>query len=56
MAKGTFQISTGLTIRVIAALVIASSVPFLAIYPTNTIAQIIFGFGNFLLVLGANLK
>lgn len=56
MSKGTLQISTGLIIRVIATFVIALSVPFLAINPANTIAQIIFGFGNFLLVLGANLK
>ena len=43
---------TGFIIRVIAGVVDAISLPFLIVNPMNVYAQISFGFGNFLLILG----
>lgn len=43
---------TGLTIRIIAGLIDVVALPFLIVNPLNIYAQIAFGFGNFLFVLG----
>ncbi|MBU3913443.1 MAG: hypothetical protein KKB21_00540 [Nanoarchaeota archaeon] len=43
---------TGFIIRVIAGVVDVISLPFLIVNPMNVYAQIGFGFGNFLLILG----
>jgi len=43
---------TGLIIRIIAGFVIVNSLPFFIINPLNPYAQIAFGFGNFLMILG----
>lgn len=51
-AEGRF--TSGLMVRIVAGLVIISSLPFLIENPGNFIAQIFFAFGNFLLVIGAN--
>lgn len=48
--------SSGMIVRIVAGSVIALSLPFLITYPSNAIAQSIFAFGNFLLIIGANLK
>ncbi len=54
--KGEIQPTVGFIIRIIAGMVIALSLPFLIANPTNPIAQGIFAFGNFLLVIGANVR
>lgn len=41
-----------LTVRIIAGFIIINSLPFLVLNPTNVYAQITYGFGNFLLLLG----
>jgi len=43
---------TGFVIRIIAGIIDVASLPFLIVNPVNVYAQIAFGFGNFLLVLG----
>lgn len=43
---------TGFIIRIIAAVIDVISLPFLIVNPVNIYAQIAFGFGNFLLILG----
>ena len=43
---------TGLIVRLIASLIIVLSLPFLILNPLNVYAQISFGFGNFLILLG----
>lgn len=45
-------ITTGFAIRIIAGFVDVVSLPFLILNPSNPIAQISFGFGNFLLIIG----
>jgi len=50
--KATINFTTGFSIRIIASLIDAVSLPFLILNPTNVYAQIAFGFGNFLLLLG----
>jgi hypothetical protein len=50
--KASFHITMGFYIRVLAALVDVVSLPFLIINPANLFAQITFGFGNFLLIIG----
>ena len=50
--KANFTWTTGIIVRLIAALIDVISLPFLILNPTNIVAQIIFGFGNFLLLLG----
>jgi len=52
--KAQVKMTSGLIVRIVAGLVIISSLPFLIENPGNFIAQIIFAFGNFLLVIGAN--
>lgn len=42
----------GLIVRLIASLIIVLSLPFLILNPLNVYAQISFGFGNFLILLG----
>ncbi len=54
--KGGLHLTTGFWIRVAASIVIASSLPFLIVNPSNPIAQGIFAFGNFLFVIGGNVK
>lgn len=54
--KGELHLTTGFTVRIVAGLVIFLSLPFLISSPTNPIAQSIFAFGNFLMVIGANVK
>lgn len=57
MAKrGEAGLTIGFGTRIIAASIVALSLPFLISNPSNTIAQGIFAFGNFLLVIGANVK
>ncbi|HLD16029.1 MAG TPA: hypothetical protein VJB94_05670 [Candidatus Nanoarchaeia archaeon] len=56
MAKGALNLSVGLTIRIVAALIVVLALPFLILNPANPIWQGIFAFGNFLLVIGANVK
>ena len=51
--KGEIQLTIGFNIRVIAAILIVLSLPFLV---ANPIVQGIFAFGNFLLVIGANVR
>ena len=43
-------------IRVSAGIIVALSLPYLVTNPSNPIAQGIFAFGNFLLVIGANVR
>ncbi len=43
---------TGFIIRIIASVIDVISLPFLIVNPANIYAQIAFGFGNFLLILG----
>jgi len=54
--RGQFDLTTGLAIRIVASLIIFLSLPFLITNPLNPIAQGIFAFGNFLMVIGANVK
>ena len=54
--KGEIPLTSGLLIRIVATVIISLALPFLIINPQNIIAQIIFAFGNFLLVIGANVK
>ncbi|HLC37176.1 MAG TPA: hypothetical protein VJJ53_00115 [Candidatus Nanoarchaeia archaeon] len=54
--KGLLHLTTGFTIRIVASLIIALSLPFLISNPSNPIAQGLFAFGNFLMVIGANVK
>ena len=46
----------GFVVRTVASVIIVTSLPFLIVNPTNIIAQIIFGFGNFLMLLGGLLE
>lgn len=52
--KAEVRMTSGLIVRIIAGLIIISSLPFLIENPGNFIAQIFFAFGNFVLVIGAN--
>lgn len=54
--KGELRLTMGFTVRIVAGLVIFLSLPFLISNPQNPIAQGIFAFGNFLMVIGANVK
>lgn len=54
--KGLLPLTAGFVVRIIASLIIAISLPFLISNPTNPIAQGVFAFGNFLMVIGANVK
>ena len=57
MDKGvSLHFTTGFVIRTIAGLITAFSLPFLITNPSNPIAQGFFAFGNFLLVIGANVE
>ena len=42
----------GFSIRIISGSIMALSIPFLVVNPNNVIAQISFGFGAFLMVIG----
>ena len=53
---GLVHLSIGFSIRIIAGTIIALSLPFLIANPLNPISQGIFAFGNFLLVIGANIR
>lgn len=53
---GQLNLSTGFIIRVLAGIIIALSLPYLVANPSNPIVQGIFAFGNFLLVIGANVR
>jgi len=50
--KAQLYLSKGIIIKLIAIVIDAVSLPFLILNPTNIIAQVSFGFGNFLLLLG----
>jgi hypothetical protein len=50
--KANFSLTPGIAVRLIAAVIDVASLPFLILNPTNIFAQITFGFGNFLLLLG----
>jgi len=50
--KGQFKVTPGLAIRFIALLFVVSTVPFLVLNPSNIIAQVLYGFGNFLFIIG----
>lgn len=52
--KGEAHFRLGITLRLIAGMIIVISLPFLIASPLNPIAQGIFAFGNFLMVIGAN--
>ena len=52
--RAEVRMTGGFIVRIVAGLVIISSLPFLIENPGNFIAQIFFAFGNFLLVIGAN--
>ena len=54
--KGELNLTTGFTVRIVAGLIVSLSLPFLISNPQNPIAQGLFAFGNFLLVIGANVK
>jgi len=54
--KGLMDLTAGFIARIVASLIIAISLPFLISNPTNPIAQGVFAFGNFLMVIGANVK
>ncbi len=54
--KGLLNLTVGLIVRIVAGLIIALSLPFLISNPSNPIAQGAFAFGNFLMVIGANVK
>ena len=42
----------GFQVRIIAGIIIVASLPFLIVNPLNVYAQVGFGFGNFLMLLG----
>lgn len=50
--KGNLNLTSGMSIRIIASVIDVISLPFLIINPASPIAQISFGFGSFLLILG----
>ena len=54
--KGVVHFSTGFAIRTLAGIITAASLPFLIVNPSSPIAQGFFAFGNFLLVIGANVE
>ncbi len=54
--KGEIHLTSGFAVRIIAGLVIAISLPFLIASPSNPLAQGFFAFGNFLMVIGANVR
>ncbi len=56
MKKEAIHFTTGFIIRMIAGFITAFSLPFLILNPSNPIAQGFFAFGNFLLVIGANVE
>jgi len=49
-------LTTGLIVRLVAGIVIGVSLPFLISTPSNVMAQIFFAFGNFLMVMGAQIR
>ncbi|HLC86597.1 MAG TPA: hypothetical protein VJG30_04895 [Candidatus Nanoarchaeia archaeon] len=53
---GDLHLTTGFILRLTATAIIVLSLPFLVSNPSNVIAQVIFAFGNFLLVIGANVR
>lgn len=54
--QGKVHLTIGLIVRIVAGLIIALSLPFLIANPGNPIAQGVFAFGNFLMVIGANVR
>ena len=50
--KAVFNFTSGVIIRLVGAVIDVISLPFLILNPVNPIAQIAFGFGNFVLLLG----
>lgn len=52
MDKKAITLTNGIIIRIVASLIDVLSLPFLILNPSNPIAQIAFGFGNFLLIIG----
>lgn len=50
--KTNINFTPGFIIRLIAGVIDVVSLPFLIINPANPIAQVVFGFGNFLLLIG----
>ncbi|MDP3639747.1 MAG: hypothetical protein Q8R53_00905 [Nanoarchaeota archaeon] len=54
--RGELHFTVGFVMRIVASLIIALSLPFLVLNPTNPIPQGFFAFGNFLLVIGANVR
>lgn len=54
--QGKVHLTIGLIVRIVAGLIISLSLPFLITNPANPIAQGVFAFGNFLMVIGANVK
>jgi len=45
-------LSTGMWVRLVAAVIDVVSLPFLILSPNNIFAIVAFGFGNFLLIIG----
>ncbi|MEK6848830.1 MAG: hypothetical protein AABX65_04325 [Nanoarchaeota archaeon] len=54
--KAQIDFTTGLLIRITAALIIVLTLPVIITNPSNLPARIFFAFGNFLLVIGGNIK
>ncbi len=54
--KGEIHLTSGFVVRIMAGLIIAMSLPFLIASPSNPFAQGFFAFGNFLMVIGANVR
>jgi hypothetical protein len=52
MDKKALSLTNGFIIRLFASVIDVISLPFLILNPSNPLAQISFGFGNFLLVIG----
>ncbi|MBI5072813.1 hypothetical protein HZA99_03265 [Candidatus Woesearchaeota archaeon] len=50
------EISLGLAVRLVSILTIALSLPFFVNQTPSTIAVIAYGLGNFLLIVGSQLK
>jgi hypothetical protein len=50
--KSQINFTPGIIIRLLASVIDVVSLPFLILNPSNTLAVIAFGFGNFLLIVG----
>jgi len=50
--KAMLKLTTGMIVRLVASVIMVTSLPFLILNPQNVFAIVSYGFGNFLLLLG----